>query len=83
MQLNSTKTSRIILFITAMLFSRAMFLSFNDPEGPNLLIITVMAAVVYSLSLVSYLMKTSVLKKLLLSVIIQIVIVITFYICLS
>jgi hypothetical protein len=32
-----------------------MFAFFNDPEGPNLLVVTVMAAIIYSISLPAYL----------------------------
>jgi hypothetical protein len=55
MNLNSKKTSLIILGITALTFSRVMFSLFNDPEGPNLLIVIVMAAILYFLSLAAYL----------------------------
>jgi hypothetical protein len=32
-----------------------MFALFDDPEGPNLLVVTVMAAVIYLMSLAAYL----------------------------
>lgn len=51
-----------------------MFFFFDDPEGPNLLIVTVMAAILYFLSLFAFLLKTSERKKLLLSVCIQVLI---------
>jgi energy-coupling factor transporter transmembrane protein EcfT len=65
------KTSHILLFITALICSGAMFHSFDDPEGPNLLIIVVFAIIIYCISLSTYLVGVSKLKKLLLSVCIQ------------
>ena len=35
--------------------SRAMFAFFHDPEGPNLLVVTGMAAILYLISLALYL----------------------------
>lgn len=73
--------------VTAMVCSRAMFWFFDDPEGPNLLIVTVMAAVVYFLALVinSYfpLVKEDGYKKILSTIFTQIIIVSFFYILLS
>jgi hypothetical protein len=73
----SKKTSLIILGITSLVFSRLMFWFFNDPEGPNLLIVVVMAAILYLLSWVVYLFtpSTTGLKRLLLAIFIQIIIV--------
>lgn len=73
----SKKTSLITLAITALLLSRSMFVFFDDPEGPNLLIVTVGAAVVYFLSLTIYRFNPSIagLKKLLLAILVQILIV--------
>ena len=45
----------LIQAITAVVCSRAMFAFFNDPEGPNLLVVTVMAAVIYLVSSAVYL----------------------------
>lgn len=53
----SKKVSLLILGITALACSRMMFLFFNDPEGPNLLIVMVMAIIIYFLSLTIYLFK--------------------------
>lgn len=75
MYFKSKKTSLLILGITSIACSRAMFLFFNDPEGPNLLIVVGFAAVVYSLSLVAYLLNLSGLKRFLLAIFIQIIIV--------
>jgi len=63
----SNKTLLLILGATSILCSRVMFLLFNDPEGPNLLVVTGMAVIVYFLSLAVYLFSapTTSLKKLL------------------
>ncbi len=79
MDFNSKKTSLILLGITAVVCSRAMFFFFNDPEGPNLLIVTVMAAILYVASLTAYLFNLSGSKKLLLAIFIQILIVTSLY----
>ena len=44
-----------VLIITAMLCSRSVFAFIDDPEGPNLLVVTVMAAVVYLMAFGIYL----------------------------
>lgn len=75
MYTKSKKISLLILGLTAIVFSRAMFVFFNDPEGPNLLIVIVAAAIVYFLSLAAYLSNLSETKKFLLAVFIQIIIV--------
>jgi len=63
--------------ITALICSRAMFSFINDPEGPNLLIVVVLAVIMYALSLGIYSFKPSIAnsKKLLLAILAQIVIV--------
>lgn len=43
----SKRISLFILGITALFCSRAMFLFLDDPEGPNLLIVFVMAIALY------------------------------------
>ncbi len=50
----SKKTPFIIIGITSAIFSRTMFFFFDDPEGPNLLVVFVMAAVLYLPSLITY-----------------------------
>ena len=47
--------SLLILAITAVVCSRIMFALFDDPEGPNLLVVTGMAAVIYLVSSAVYL----------------------------
>lgn len=82
----SKKTSLVILAITSILFSRALFSFFNDPEGPNLLIVTVMSAIVYALSLAAYkylpVIKQDGAKKLSVLVLVQVIIVTVLYFCL-
>jgi hypothetical protein len=97
MYFKSKKISLVILGITSIVCSRTMFLSFDDPEGPNLLVVIVGAAIVYFLSLTIYLFNPSTksifqrfsflsftgLKRLLVGIFIQIIIVTVFYFCLS
>ena len=80
-----TDKTSLLVFATALACSRAMFFFTNDPEGPNLLIVTGMAVVIYSLSLTTYLFKSPAagLKRLLLVVLAQILIVVGFYFCLN
>ncbi len=58
-----------------------MFLLFNDPEGPNLLIVMVMAVILYFLSLVVYLLNhlNTGPKRLLSAILTQIVIATALY----
>jgi hypothetical protein len=44
------RNSYIILAISAVLLSRLTYVFFDDPEGPNLLVVTMLALVLYSLS---------------------------------
>lgn len=88
MYFKSKKISLLILGVTSAVCSRAMFFFFNDPEGPNLLVVTGMAAIIYFLSLAVYVFYPSTLpftglKRLLVTVFIQIVIATGFYFCLS
>jgi hypothetical protein len=43
------------MVITALAFSRLVFAVFHDPEGPNLLVVTALAAVIYLVSIAVYL----------------------------
>lgn len=54
MLFESKKVSLITLGITAVIGSRVLFSLFDDPEGPNLLIVVVTAAVIYLVSLPVY-----------------------------
>jgi len=77
----SKKTPLILLGITALVCSRTLFAFFNDPEGPNLLVVVVMAAIIYSVSLVAYLFNSSAasLKRLWLAIAAQILLVVGLY----
>lgn len=81
MYLKSNNTSLLILAITAILASRIMFCFLNDPKGPNLLIVTVIATVVYFLSLPIYLFKLPAtgINRLFLVILTQIILVTGFY----
>lgn len=77
MYFNSKKMSLLLLAITAVVCSRVLFLFFNDPEGPNLLIVIGTAVIVYGISLAAYSFNptTTTLKKSLLAICIQILVV--------
>ena len=79
MYFKSKKISLLILGLTSIAASRIMFLLFNDPEGPNLLVVMGMAVIVYFLSLAVYLFNLSGPKKLLLAILIQIITVTGLY----
>jgi hypothetical protein len=49
------KVILLILAVTAIACSRIMFALFDDPEGPNLLVVIGMAAVIFVLSAAVYL----------------------------
>ena len=55
MHVNFKNSSLLILAITAVACSRTMFAFFNDPEGPNLLVVIGMAAAIYLVSSAVYL----------------------------
>lgn len=82
MNLTSKKTSLLLLAITALILSRAMFFFFKDPEGPNLLVVAVMAAIIYAPSLLAYKLNLSQVKKLLVAFLFQILVTIVVYFCL-
>lgn len=44
----SKKTELIALAVVSVVLSRASFFLINDPEGPNLLIVAVWAAVIFA-----------------------------------
>jgi len=65
-----------------------MFFFFNDPEGPNLLIVLVAAAIIFFVSLAIYVYKSfpvsfTPLKKLLLAIFAQVLLATVFYFCLN
>ena len=84
------KSSLIISGVTALVCSRTLFLFFDDPEGPNLLVVVGMAGIIYFLAFAIYsflpLSLTSIqtdTRKLALVIFIQIAIVVVFYFCLK
>lgn len=82
MYYKSKKISLLILGVTAIVCSRAPFFFFNDPEGPNLLVVMVMAGILYFLSLAVYVYTPSTLRgltRLLLVIFIQILLTTGFY----
>ena len=80
MHLKSKDNSLLVLGLTAITFSRVMFAFFNDPEGPNLLIVIGMALFVYALSWAAYVnVPFTGLRRLLLVICIQIAIVVGIY----
>lgn len=82
----SKKISLIILGVTAVICSRMLFFFFNDPEGPNLLIVTILASVVYFLSVAVYIFspfRIVGVKRISLVVGIQILSVIVLYFCMK
>lgn len=77
----SQKTSLLVLLITALVCSRTLFFFFHDPEGPNLLILTVLALILYSASFLAwkFIPATTNRKKLLLAIGTQLLIVTGLY----
>lgn len=86
--LKTKKFSLVILAITSILCSRGIFFFFDDPEGPNLLIVLGFASLLYLISLTVLFQKFFSLnfnniKKLLIIILIQIVIVYILYLFLK
>ena len=81
MLFKSKKIPLLILGATALVCSRLLFVFFNDPEGPNLLVVLVTAVIVYvpSLAVYVYAPSTADQKKLLLAIFIQILLVAALY----
>jgi len=75
------KRPLLILGITALMSSRMLFFFFDDPEGPNLLVVTVTAAIVYLVCLTTYAFDPSVndTKRFWLAVFIQVILIISLY----
>lgn len=75
------KSSLLTLGVTSVEFSRLMFHFFDDPEGPNLLVVMVVAAIVYVTSLTTYLFRTVAPEraKLVLAIFIQVTLVTCLY----
>ena len=74
------KTSLLLLLLTAFPISRTLFFLFNDPEGPNLLIVTVLALLLYGASVIAWrFIPATASKKLLLGIGTQLLIVTVLY----
>jgi hypothetical protein len=73
MSFQSKKSSLLVLGLTSLVFSRAMFALFNDPEGPNLLIVIGFAIILFlsSLAVYSWAASASGIKRLMLSALVQ------------
>ncbi len=82
---NSKKSQLVILGALSLICSGLFFALLNDPEGPNLLVIFGMAMIVYFPSLGFYLLNGSFtgIKKLLITILIQLVVTVCFYFFLS
>lgn len=81
MNIKAKNTQLIILGVTALICSRTMLVLFNDPEGPNLVVVIGMAIILYSLSFTLYVPKprTAGTKKLICAILIQILAATTLY----
>jgi hypothetical protein len=82
----SKRISLILLGATAVICSRLLFFSFNDPEGPNFLIVFILALFIYCLSTVVYRFGPSKFKGLTrLSgvMVIQLVAIVVLYFCMK
>lgn len=81
----SKKASLLLLGVTALVGSSVLFRLFNDPEGPNLLVVVGAAGIVYVLSLAAYVLRPSANAhtKLLVAICIQIAAIICLYIGLT
>jgi uncharacterized membrane protein HdeD (DUF308 family) len=54
MNFNSKKTTLVILGIVSLILSRVVFFFINDPEGPNLVVVIGLAAIIYTISLLAH-----------------------------
>jgi hypothetical protein len=81
MPFTAKKTSLLLLGITAFVCSRTLFFLFRDPEGPNLLVVTVLAVILYVASFIAwrFIPATTGSQKLLLAICTQILIVTALY----
>ena len=80
MNFNEKRTSLLLLGITALVSSRTLFFLFHDPEGPNLLVVTILAVILYVTSFIVWrFIPATTIKKLLLAICTQILIVTGLY----
>ena len=77
MYFKSKRISLVILGITAVVCSKVFFATIDDPEGPNLLIVTVLALILFFLSTRVYSIQLSIteFKRVLVAISIQILLV--------
>jgi hypothetical protein len=82
MQIDTKKTSLLLLVITAFACSGTLFRLFDDPEGPNLLVVTVLALLLYGASFIAweFTPATTASKKLLCGVGTQLLIIAGLYV---
>ena len=59
MNFKPKKTSLLILGIVSVVCSRIVFMLIDDPEGPNLLIVLGLAAVIFAISVAVYALSSS------------------------
>ncbi len=83
MYFKSKKISLLILAVASLVASRVLFLFFNDPEGPNLLVVVGAAAIIFVVSLLGYLYyplaKLIGLKRLFLAIFTQAILITLLY----
>jgi hypothetical protein len=82
MNMKLSKISLIFLGITAFVFSRMLFVFFNDHDGPNPVVITAAAAAIFLPSLAAFLFDFSNIKKFAAAFLIQVLIASMLYFCL-
>jgi hypothetical protein len=75
------RNSLLLLGITSIVCARILFCLFNDPEGPNLLVVMGLALFLFLLSLLPYFLKFSLteVRRFLLGIFIQIILIIGLY----
>ncbi len=86
MNFQSKKTSLVLLGVTAILCSRTLFFFFNDPEGPNLVIVGGLAMVIYFLSFGAYVFvpcKITGFQRLLIAICVKVLFVIGLFFCMK
>jgi len=81
MQLTPRRKSLLLLGITASVCSRTLFFLFHDSEGPNLLIVTVLAVILFVASFLvwRFIPATTASKKLRFAICTQVLIVAGLY----
>lgn len=77
LNISSKQTALPVLCITAFIWSRLVFVFIDDPEGPNLLIVTVAALILYLFSVTVFGLNGTVVKKFWLAFAMQILIMVS------